>query len=157
MSNFPITKHGFVKMQAELDNLKTKERPAVINSIAQAREHGDLKENAEYHAAREKQSFIEGRILDLEDKLARSQIVDPQKINDDIVRFAAIVTLFDLELDKEIIYQIVSEYEADIEHNLISLTSPIAKSLLGKKAGEGVEVKTPKGIKEYEIIKIEYR
>ena len=157
MSSFPITKQGFVKMQAELSNLKTIERPAVINAIAEAREHGDLKENAEYHSAREKQGFIEGRILDLEDKVARAQIVDPQDIRDDMVRFSAIVTLFDLELEQELTYQIVSEYEADINNNLISLTSPMAKSLLGKKAGDGVEVQTPRGIKEYEVIKIEYK
>ena len=157
MASFPITKQGYTKIQAELDKLKTIERPAVISAIAEAREHGDLKENAEYHSARDKQSFIEGRVLDLQDKISRAQIVDPALITDKIVRFAATVTLFDLTQEQEITYQIVSEYEADLNNNLISVTSPIARSLLGKEAGDGVEVSTPKGIKEYEVIKIEYK
>ena len=156
MSSFPITKDGFARIQEELNNLKAVERPTVIKAIAEAREHGDLKENAEYHAAREKQSFIEGRIVDLEDKVARAQIVDPSEIKDDNVRFAATVTLFDLDSEAELSYKIVSEYEADLNNNLISITSPIARGLIGKTEGDGVEIVTPKGKKEYEIVKVEY-
>jgi len=156
MSSFPITKDGFARIQEELNNLKAVERPTVIKAIAEAREHGDLKENAEYHAAREKQSFIEGRIVDLEDKVARAQIVDPSEIKDDNVRFAATVTLFDLDSEAELSYKIVSEYKADLNNNLISITSPIARGLIGKTEGDGVEIVTPKGKKEYEIVKVEY-
>ena len=157
MANFPITTEGYTRIKAELKNLKETERPAVIKAIAAAREHGDLKENAEYHAAREKQSFIEGRINDLEDKIARAQIVDIAQINDSKILFGATVTLCDLDTDKQKTYKIVSEYEADLALGLISLTSPIAKGLIGKEEGEGVEINTPNGIKEYEIIKVEYK
>ena len=156
MSNFPITAQGLEKMQTDLKNLKQVERPNVIKAIAAAREHGDLKENAEYHSAREKQSFIEGRIVDLEDKISRVQIVDPSKITGKIIRFAATVTLFDVDNEQEVIYKIVSEYEADINNNLISIASPIAIGLIGKEEGDEVTIKTPKGDKLYEIVKVEY-
>ena len=155
--NFPITNAGFVRMKAEIDNLKSVERPAIIKAIAEAREHGDLKENAEYHSAREKQSFIEGRILDLEDKLARAQIVDPNKITDSKIRFAATVSLFNLDSEKEEKYQLVSEYEADLNNGLISMTSPIARGLIGKEEGDEIEIITPMGKKTYEITNVEYK
>ena len=157
MSNFPITSKGLEKMQAELKNLKQVERPNIIKAIAAAREHGDLKENAEYHSAREKQSFIEGRILDFEDKSSRAQVIEPGQIKDSKIRFAATVTLFDLESENEVSYTIVSEYEADINNNLISITSPIAIGLIGKEAGDEVNIKTPKGQKSYEVVTVEYR
>lgn len=157
MSNFPITTSGIAKIKKELVNLKTIERPNIVKAIAEAREHGDLKENAEYHSARDKQSFIEGRILDLEDKIARAQIIDPTQITDTKVKFSATVTLFDVENDNEITYQIVSEYEADINNNLISITSPIAKGLIGKEAEDEVSISTPKGEREYVLVKVEYK
>ena len=157
MSRVPMTVGGAEALRAELENLKKVERPRIVKAIAEAREHGDLKENAEYHAAREKQGFIEGRILDLEDKVARAHVVDPTVITSKEVRFSATVTLTDLETDKELRYMLVSEYEADIHNNLISVTSPIARGLLGKKEGDGAEIFTPKGKKEYEIIKVEYK
>jgi transcription elongation factor GreA len=155
--NFPITITGFTKMKAEIEDLKSVQRPAVIKAIAEAREHGDLKENAEYHAAREKQSFIEGRIIDLEDKLARAQIVDASKISDTKVRFGATVSLFNIANDREEKYQLVSEYEADLSNGLISMTSPIARGLIGKEAGDEIEIATPMGKKSYEIVNIEYK
>ncbi len=155
--NFPITNAGFLRMKAEIENLKSVQRPAIIKAIAEAREHGDLKENAEYHSAREKQSFIEGRILDLEDKLARAQIVDPNKITDSKIRFAATVSLFNLDSEKEEKYQLVSEYEADLNNGLISMTSPIARGLIGKEEGDEIEITIPMGKKTYEITKVEYK
>ena len=155
--NFPITNAGFVRMKAEIEKLKSVERPAIIKAIAEAREHGDLKENAEYHSAREKQSFIEGRILDIEDKYARAQIVGPNKINESKVRFAATVTLFNLDSEQEEKYQLVSEYEADLNNGLISMTSPIARGLIGKEEGDEIEITTPMGKKTYEITKVEYK
>ncbi|MDA0781284.1 MAG: transcription elongation factor GreA [Rickettsiales bacterium] len=155
--NFPITNTGFARMEAELKDLKKIQRPKISEEIAVAREHGDLKENAEYHAAREKQSFVEGRIAELEDRVARAEVIDISKLTPDTVKFGATVTLIDDETEKEVTYQIVSEYEADIEKNLISVVSPLAKAIIGKQAEDYVEVKTPRGEKGYEIVKIEYR
>ena len=156
MSSFPITSKGLEKMQAELKHLKEVERPSITKAIGTAREHGDLKENAEYHSAREKQSFVEGRILDFEDKISRAQVINPGEIQDSQVRFSATVTLFDLDLDNEVKYTIVSEYEANINHNLISISSPIALGLIGKGKGDEAIINTPKGEKSYEVLKVEY-
>ncbi len=157
MSNFPITKKGHEKLLEEIKSLKVHERPAVIQAIAEAREFGDLSENAEYHAAREKQSMIEGRILDLEDKVARSEIIDVMKLSGDVIKFGATVTLIDEDTDEQSSYVIVGEYEADISRRRISISSPIAKALIGKKAGDLVEVITPRGSKSYEVVSVEYK
>ena len=154
MERFPITNNGFEKLELELKNLKTVERPSVIKSIAEAREHGDLSENAEYHAAKEKQSFIEGRITELEDVFSRAEIIDLTKLNKEKVTFGTKIEVFDEELDKEITYSIVGPYEANLENSLISVSSPMARALLGKQKNDVVEVDTPRGIKVYEIISI---
>jgi transcription elongation factor GreA len=155
MERLPITQEGFIKLEAELKHLKTIERPAITLAIAEARAHGDLSENAEYHAAREKQSFAEGRISDLEDKLARAEVIDISKISGDTVKFGAKITLVDDD-DKEATYQIVGEYEADINQKKISITSPIARALIGKVVGDYVDVTTPGGGKGYEVLSIKY-
>lgn len=156
MDKFPISKKGHEKLTKEIKHLKAVERPAVIEAIATAREFGDLSENAEYHAAREKQSFIEGRILELEDKLARSEIIDHTKFTGETVKFGATVTLLDDETEEEATYLIIGEYEADINKKQVSIKSPIARALIGKSVGDIVEVRTPKGTKNYEIIAIKY-
>ena len=138
MDKLPITYQGFEKLEIELKNLKSVERPNVIKSIAEAREHGDLSENAEYHAAKEKQSFIEGRIADLENKISRAEVIDTKKLKSDKIIFGATVTLGDLESKKNIIYQIVGTEEADVENGKISISSPLAKALLGKKVDETI-------------------
>lgn len=157
MQKFPVTAEGYQRIIAELSALKSVDRPSIIKAIAEAREHGDLSENAEYHAAREKQSFIEGRILELEDKVARSEVIDISKLSNDTVKFGATVEIIDTENDNKKSYKIVGEYEASIEHGMISIISPIAKALIGKNKGEVIEVTTPTGIKEYEILDIEYK
>ena len=156
MDKFPITVNGERKLREELDHLTNVDRPRVIDSISIAREHGDLKENAEYHAAREQQSFIEGRIKDIKLKLSNAEIVDPKKITTDKVVFSAKVKLFDFESEKEIIYSIVGDDEADIKSSMISINSPIARSLIGKVEGDIVLVETPSGNKEFEILNISY-
>ncbi|MCH9852153.1 MAG: transcription elongation factor GreA [Alphaproteobacteria bacterium] len=154
---FPITVSGFATMQEELRQLKTDERPAVIKAIAEAREHGDLSENAEYHAAREKQSMIEGRISLLEDRISRAEVIDVSTLSGKVVMFGAYVTLVDEADDSEVTWQIIGEYEADISNGQISVTSPIARALIGKEEGEMIEVQTPKGKRGYEIIKVAYK
>lgn len=154
MSKFPITSEGFERITEEVKHLKAVERPNIIKAIAEARELGDLSENAEYQAAREKQSFIEGRIMELEDKIARSEVIDPSKLSGNLITFGAKVKLIDCDQDKEYNYRIVGEYEADIEKGLISIISPVAKSLIGKKVGDFAEVVTPGGIREYEILEV---
>ena len=156
MNKFPITANGERKLREELDHLTNIDRPRVIDSISIAREHGDLKENAEYHAAREQQSFIEGRIKDIKLKLSNAEIVDPKKITTDKVVFSAKVKLFDFESEKEIIYSIVGDDEADIKSSMISINSPIARSLIGKVEGDIALVETPSGNKEFEILNISY-
>ena len=156
MDKFPITVNGETKLREELDHLTNVDRPRVIDSISIAREHGDLKENAEYHAAREQQSFIEGRIKDIKLKLSNAEIVDPKKITTDKVVFSAKVKLFDFESEKEIIYSIVGDDEDDIESSMISINSPIARSLIGKVEGDIALVETPSGNKEFEILNISY-
>jgi transcription elongation factor GreA len=156
MDKIPITAAGFVKMEAELKNLKAVERPAVIKAIAEAREHGDLSENAEYAAAREKQSFIEGRIKELEYKVSVADVIDVASLTGKTIKFGARVVMADEETDEEVTYQIVGEYEADLKMGLISLTSPLARALIGKNEGDSVEVKTPKGSRYYEVLKVIY-
>lgn len=156
MERFPITQRGYKKLLEELRTLKSVDRPAVIQAIAEARELGDLSENAEYHAAREKQSFIEGRILDLEGKSSRSEVIDISKFSGPTVKFGATVQLLDEETEESFKYVIISDYEADISKGLLSLSSPISRALIGKSEGDSVEVVTPKGIKNYEITKVEY-
>ena len=157
MEKVLMTKKGYENLELELKILKSEERPNIIKAIAEAREHGDLSENAEYHAAKEQQSFIEGRILELEDKLRRADVIDPQAINSDKVVFGASITLIDTNTDKEIIYQIVGIDETNVDKGMISISSPVAKSLLGKFEGDVVSVKAPGGIISYEIEKIEYK
>lgn len=157
MDKVPMTLRGAEALRAEVDKLKSVERPTVIKAIAEAREHGDLKENAEYHAAREQQGFIEGRIQDIEGKLSNAQIIDPASLKGkDKVLFSATVTLFDVDSEEEVRYQIVGEDESDIKANKISVTSPIARGLIGKEIDDTALVKAPGGDKEFEIIAIEY-
>ena len=158
MDKIPVTKIGFEKLEAELKRLKTVERPAVITAIAEAREHGDLSENAEYHAAREKQSFIEGRIEELNAVVSRADVIDPKNMAGDAkVKFGATVELVDEETDKEITYQIVGEYEAELKEGKIAINAPIARALIGKEQGDSVEVNTPKGVHYYEILSVTYQ
>lgn len=155
MDRIPITLAGFKDLEAELKHLKTNERPVIIEQIAAAREHGDLKENAEYHAAREKQSFCEGRIAELENIIAHAEVIDPTKLSGG-VKFSAMVEVYDNNTDEEKAYQIVSDYEANLEKGLISFNSPIAKALIGKEEGDIVEFNTPNGKKSYEILVVKY-
>ncbi len=157
MDQVPVTKIGYERLSAELHDLKSVQRPEVIQSIATAREHGDLKENAEYHAAKEQQSFIEGRILELESVIGRAQVIDPKDLNGDVVKFGATVTIVDEETDDEQSYQIVGDYESDTESGKLSISAPVARALIGKSEGDSVVVKTPKGQTDYEILKVEYK
>ncbi len=157
MSKFPITKDGHEKLIQEIKDLKHSERPAIVKAISEAREFGDLSENAEYHAARERQSLVEGKILDLEDKLARAEIIDLSKLSGDVIKFGATVRLLDEDTEQEVKYIIIGEYEADLTKKMISVSSPIAKSLIGKRVGDIVEVSTPKGYKSYEVLEIVYQ
>ena len=157
MTREPLTKTGAERLRLELAKLKTDDRPKVIAAIAEARAHGDLKENAEYHAAREQQGFIEGRIQLLESTISHAQIIDIEKLNPgDRVVFGATVTLSDEQTAEEITYQIVGDVEADIKHNRIAVSSPIARALIGQEVGEVVVVRAPAGDREYEIIDVEY-
>lgn len=157
MNKFPITVVGAEKMRAELQHLKTVERPAVIQAIAEARAQGDLSENAEYDAAKEKQGFIEGRLADLEAKLSNAQIIDPKTLDaDGRIVFGATVELEDAESGDTVTYQIVGDDEADIKDNKISISSPIARALIGKYAGDVAEVQAPGGVREYEVIDVRY-
>ena len=157
MSSVPITKRGAELLKAELARLKSKERPAVINAIAEARAQGDLSENAEYDAAKERQAFVEGRIADLEGKLGSAQVIDPTLLDaDGRVVFASTVDLEDLETGDRVSYQIVGVDEADLKENKVSVTSPIARALIGKFAGDVVEVQAPAGIREYEVLEVKY-
>ena len=152
----PMTAQGFERMESELKHLKNTERPAIIKAIAEAREHGDLSENAEYHAARERQSFIEGRVAELEDRISRAQVIDPSTLDGDTVKFGATVTVVDEDTDEETRYQLVGESEADVKQGRLAITSPMARALIGKSVGDSVEVMTPKGTKAYEILKIDF-
>lgn len=157
MSKVPLTARGAAKLQEELKQLKSVERPRIIKAIAEAREHGDLKENAEYHAAREQQSFVEGRIKDIEGKLSHAQIIDVTKLDaGGKVVFGATVVVLELDNDAEFTYQIVGDDEADIKNNLISVSSPIARALIGKQEGDDVFLETPGGAREFEILEVRY-
>ncbi|MCU7905955.1 MAG: transcription elongation factor GreA [Candidatus Thiodiazotropha sp. (ex Epidulcina cf. delphinae)] len=157
MSKVPLTARGAAKLQEELKRLKTTERPKVIKAIAEAREHGDLKENAEYHAAREQQSFIEGRIKDIEGKLSHAQVIDITKLDaGGKVVFGATVVVLELDNDEEFTYQIVGDDEADIKHGLVSVSSPIARALISKQEGDDVFLTTPGGAREFEILEVRY-
>ena len=155
MDKIPFTLSGLEKVKSELNDLKKSERPKVIQAIAVAREHGDLKENAEYHAAKDRQSFIEGRITELEDVTSRTEVINLSKLSAETVTFGTKVKILDEENNQKIDYQIVGPYEANLELKLISTASPIAKALIGKEKGSSVEVKTPSGSKNYEIMSIE--
>lgn len=158
MDKIPMTKQGHVALSDELNDLKKVQRPEVIQDIAEARAHGDLSENAEYHAAKERQSFIEGRIQELEAVLGRADVIDTTQFKgDETVRFGAYVSVADEDTDEESTYQIVGDYEGDIEKNKISLTSPMARALIGKTIDDSISVTTPNGGKDYEIIGVEYK
>jgi len=154
MEKIPFTASGLAVLKVELTKLKTEDRPAVIKAIAEAREHGDLSENAEYHAARDRQSFIEGRVAELEDVISRAEVIDPSKLTGKTVTFGTSVLVADEDTDDEAEYTIVGPYEADLSKGLISTSSPIAKALIGKTVGDSAEVHAPSGGKSYEILKI---
>ena len=156
MNKLPMTADGYARLQEEMKRLKSVDRPAVIRAIAEARTHGDLSENAEYHAARERQSFIEGRLGELEDKIARAEVIDVSKLSGSLIKFGATVTLADEETDEEQTFRIVGEDEADIKLGKLSYSSPIAKALIGKSEGDVAEVRTPGGVKEFEIVDVRY-
>jgi len=157
MTKYPMTVKGAEALREELEHLKTVKRPEIVNAIAEAREHGDLKENAEYHAAREQQGFCEGRIQDIEGKLGNAQIIDITKIaNSGKVIFGTTVKLLNIDTDEEVTYQIVGDDEADIKNNRISVNSPIARGLIGKEVDSEIEIKTPGGVVEYEIISVDH-
>ncbi len=155
MEKIPMTAGGHAALEVELKQLKSVERPAIIRAIAEAREHGDLSENAEYHSAKEKQSFIEGRIKELEGILSLAEVIDPAKLSGTI-KFGATVTLIDEDTEEEKTYQIVGEYEASIEKGLLNIRSPIARALIGKEEGDSVEVRTPGGDRAYEVLKVAF-
>ncbi len=157
MKKVPTTKAGFMAMQEELRELKTVIRPEIIKAIAEAREHGDLKENAEYHAARERQSFTEGRIQELEYKIANADVIDVAELSGDTVKFGATVKLIDEETEEEITYQIVGDDEADLAQGKLSYSAPISRAIMGKSVGDSVEVQTPKGLRYYEILLVEFK
>ncbi|WP_147162317.1 transcription elongation factor GreA [Pararhodospirillum oryzae] len=156
MEKIPMTPVGLARLEEELRNLKLVERPAVIAAISEAREHGDLSENAEYHAARERQSFIEGRIKELEDIVSRAEVIDITKMSGKTVRFGATVTVADDDTDEEMTYQIVGAHEANLKEGRISVHSPIAKALIGKNLGDSIEVKAPGGSKFYEVVAVKF-
>ena len=157
MDKAPMTSKGYTDLQAELKRLKTIERPDVIKAIAAAREHGDLSENAEYHAARERQAFIEGRVSDIEDLLSRAEVIDVSAIKGKVIKFGATVKVADEDTDEESTYQIVGEHEADIKSGFLSIGSPMARAMIGKTVGDSVEVTTPGGTKSYEIMTVRYK
>ncbi len=157
MDKYPMTAPGLAKLEEEIKRLKHEERPAIIKAIEEARAHGDLSENAEYHAAKERQSFIEGRILEVDDLIARAEVIDPSQLSGDTVLFGATVVVADEDTDEETTYRIVGSHEGDIDAGLLSVTAPRARALIGKSVGDSVEVKTPKGEKFYEIVKVEFK
>ena len=157
MDKFPITVAGHAQLQAEFDRRQKVERPRIIQAISEARAHGDLSENAEYHSAKEAQSHNEGRIVELEDKLQRAEVIDVSKLSGATIKFGATVTLIDEDTEAEKVFQIVGESEADVKSGRVSITSPTARALIGKKVGDVVEVSTPRGGKSYEILKVHYK
>jgi transcription elongation factor GreA len=157
MEKVPMTVEGFQMLEAELHRLKAEERPRIIQQIADAREHGDLSENAEYHAAKEAQGLNEARVADLEDKLSRAEVIDPSKLSGANIKFGATVTLEDEDSGDKVKYKIVGENEANVRDGKISIASPIARALIGKSKGDSAEVTTPRGARSYEILKVEYK
>lgn len=157
MDKVPMTLDGYNRLEAEAKRLKTEERPEVIRAIASAREHGDLSENAEYHAAKERQAFIEGRLGEIEEKIRNAEVIDVSKLSGKTVKFGATVSLADEDTDEESTYQLVGEHEADIKDGRLSITSPLARALIGKGVGDSVEVPTPNGHKAYEIIAVKFK
>ncbi len=157
MTKIPMTAEGYGRLEEELRRLKQIERPAVIRAISEARDHGDLSENAEYHAARERQSFIEGRVAELEDRISRAHVIDVSKLSGKQVMFGATVTLIDEDTDEKQTFQIVGEDEADVRAKRLSITSPLARALIGKTVGDTVEVTTPGGSKSYEIARVVFK
>ncbi len=156
MQKFPMTASGLASLEEELRTLKAQERPAIIRAIAEARSHGDLSENAEYHAARERQSFVEGRIAELEEIVSAAEVIDPASLSGDTVKFGATIHLVDEDTEQEVCYQIVGMHEADIKQSRLSVTSPLAKALIAKRVGDTVAVPAPGGDRSYEILKITY-
>ena len=157
MDRIPLTKEGYERLQEELSTLKNETRPALIEAIAAARAHGDLSENAEYHAARERQSFVEGRIGEIESALARAEVIDVASLSGKDVKFGATVSLLDLDNDAEVVWRIVGDLEADADAGRIGVASPLARALIGRKQGDFVEVTTPRGSKEYEVRKVSFK
>lgn len=156
MERIPMTAGGYRALEEEISHLKSVERPSVIRMIAEARAHGDLSENAEYHAAKERQAFIEGRVIELEDMIGRAEVIDVSKLSGETVKFGATVTLVDVDTDEERKYQIVGDMEADAKKGRISISSPISRALIGKGAGDTVEVAAPGGARSYEILKVSF-
>ena len=157
MERVPMTADGYARLGAELKRLKTIERPSIIKAISAAREHGDLSENAEYHAARDRQSFVEGRVRELEDKMSRAEVIDVSKLSGKKIKFGDTVTLTDEETEEKKTYQLVGADESDVNDGRLSITSPVARALIGRGSGESVHVTTPNGSRAYEVIKINYR
>jgi len=157
MEKVPMTIEGFKKLEAELHRLKVEERPRIIQQIAEARDHGDLAENAEYHAAKDAQGMNEAKVAELEDKISRAEVIDPAKLSGSTVKFGATVTLEDEDSGDKVKYMIVGEHEANVREGKISIASPIARALIGKGKGDSAEVTTPRGSRSYEILKIEYK
>ena len=156
MDKVPMTVAGYAALEEELKRRQQVERPRIIQAIAEARAHGDLSENAEYHAAKERQGWIEGRIAEIEDRMARAQVIDVSKLSGKQVKFGATVSVIDEDTEEKARYQIVGEHEADVKQGKVSITSPIARAMIGKEMGETVEVNTPSGVKAYEITKVEW-
>jgi transcription elongation factor GreA len=156
MERIPMTAGGFKALEEEINHLKTVERPSIIRMIAEARAHGDLSENAEYHAAKERQAFVEGRVMELEDKVGRAEVIDVSKLSGTSVKFGATVTVVDEDTDAEMKFQIVGDLESDAKKGRISISSPIARALIGKTKGDTVEVAAPGGAKSYEILKVQF-
>jgi transcription elongation factor GreA len=157
MEKVPMTEHGYQALEAELKRLTSQERPRIIQAISDARTHGDLSENAEYHAAKEAQSLNEGKIAELEDKLSRAEVIDISKLSGNTVKFGATVTLVDEDTDEKKVYRIVGDMEADVKEGRISISSPIARALIGKRKGESVEVTAPGGARSYEIMRVAFK
>lgn len=156
MEKVPMTASGYRKLEEEFKHLKSVERPSIIQAISEARTHGDLSENAEYHAAKERQGFVEGRLMELEDLISRAQVIDTSKLSGNQIKFGAIVTVIDEDTEEKAKYQIVGDFEADVKKGRVSISSPIARALIGKEVGDTVEVNTPGGGRSYEIKKVQY-
>jgi transcription elongation factor GreA len=157
MERVPMTQDGYKKLEAELHRLKSEERPRIIQAIAEARSHGDLSENAEYHAAKEAQGLNEAKVAELEDKIGRADVIDPASMSGNTIKFGATVTLVDEDTDEKVKYQIVGDLEANVREGRISISSPIARALIGKSKGDSAEVTTPKGARSYEVLKVEWK